>query len=152
MDDAYALKDRIKSKVDTIENSNQGVTQSSPDLKLLRWKALYYKYCRVLGFYNGNSMEKKERLRIVNDMFRIYISSFAIQENEITQVDVNNFEDVVLIAYEILRETRKYDFSVLNPINFYLISMLEFARSKNPNNRNFSILLVKLYDKIGCTT
>ena len=72
--------------------------------------------------------------------------------SEITPIDKKNFEDIVVIGYMILKESKVYNFSVLNPLNYFAIVMLEVARKNNPTNRDFNLILLKLYDKLGCTS
>lgn len=76
----------------------------------------------------------------------------AHSQSEITPIDQKNFEDIIVIAYIILRDSNVYDFSVLNPFNYFAIVMLETARKNNPMNRDFNIILLMLYDKLGCTS
>ena len=45
----------------------------------------------------------------------------------LSELDMKNAEDCVIIAVEVLYEVHMYDTTVFNPINFQLITMCEFA-------------------------
>jgi hypothetical protein len=62
---------------------------------------------------------------------------------------LRNLEDLLVIAVEILNETKWYEPSVLNPINFIQLSFLEFGLSKNPQNKTFIAWQIKIYAKLG---
>ena len=61
-------------------------------------------------------------------------------------------DDLVVIAVELLNEIKLYDSSVLNPINYMMISLLEYAVQQTKNPRSFLAWLLKLYDKLGMTS
>lgn len=82
----------------------------------------------------------------------MYYVDISTKENDLTPVDKQNFEDVLVIAYQLLTESKMYDFTVINPINFYAIVMMEYGYSQNPQNRDFQLILIKLYNKLGCTS
>ena len=42
-EDAFALRDYIKNKIANIEKTQYGIRLQVPDLKLIRWKACFYK-------------------------------------------------------------------------------------------------------------
>jgi len=42
-----------------------------------------------------------------------------------TDLDLKNAETTLMIAVEVLYEIKMYDFTVLNPINFMLLTILE---------------------------
>ena len=46
-----------------------------------------------------------------------------------TATDLKNAEDLLIMAVELCYETRLFDWTVLNPVNFTMISMLEHARA-----------------------
>lgn len=45
----------------------------------------------------------------------------------LTELDLRNAEDMVIIAIELLYEIKIYDFSVVNPVNYVIIAMCDFA-------------------------
>lgn len=105
----------------------------------------------MLNFYSSIT-DKKQRLKIVNEIFETYIQSCAHPPTELTNIDKQMFDDIIVIAYMILKESKVYDFTVLSPLNYYAINMVEIARKNNPTNRDFNLILIKLYDKLGCTS
>jgi hypothetical protein len=56
------------------------------------------------------------------------------------------------MSVELFNEIKQFDNTVLNPNNFMMISLLEFAVKRNPNNKSFAAWLLKLYSKLGLTT
>ena len=71
------------------------------------------------------------------------------KEDELNVVDLKNAEDILLIAIELQYETKLYDWSILNPINFNMISMLEFGCKYFPESEKIANWLIKLYVKLG---
>jgi hypothetical protein len=55
----------------------------------------------------------------------------------------------MLIAVEILHSIKIFEQSVLNPINFMKISILEYALKQSPSNNNIRLWMMKIYDKLG---
>jgi len=49
-------------------------------------------------------------------------------------------------------EIKLYDGSVLNPINFMIITIAEYAIKFSPDNNGIRILLLKAYAKLGLTS
>ena len=49
-------------------------------------------------------------------------------------MDKINAEDLMIIAVELLHESQMYDPTVLNPINFIMISILEHALPYYPGS------------------
>jgi len=150
-DDVFAFRDYFHEKILKLEKYHESSRSKIPDLKLVRWKACYFKLCKVLNLYSGIT-DKKQRLKIVNEIFETYLQAMVHSESEVTHIDKKNFEDIIVIAYIILKDSKLYDFTVLNPLNYYAIIMLEIARKNNPMNRDFNLILLKLYDKLGCST
>lgn len=58
----------------------------------------------------------------------------------------------MLIAVECLYEIKVYDYSILNPINFVIISMSEFALQYFPDSVPIHAMLIKMYSKLGFST
>ena len=71
---------------------------------------------------------------------------------ELTDVDKENLDDLIIVASELLYEIKVYEWSVLNPINFILISIVEYAIKQSPNNNSLRLQLLKVYDKLGLTS
>jgi hypothetical protein len=58
----------------------------------------------------------------------------------------------VIIATELLYSIKQYDWTVLNPINFMMISLLEYALVRAPQSNSIRVWLIKLYSKLGLTS
>ena len=69
-----------------------------------------------------------------------------------TENDRQNLDDIIIVAAELLYEVNIYEWSVLNPINFMLISVLELGLTKNPNNNSIKIWLMKILGKLGLSS
>lgn len=68
-----------------------------------------------------------------------------------TELDISNAEDLLVIAANILTEIKVYDGTVLNPYNFTAICMLEHGLPYNPESLRIKASLLKLYSKLGCS-
>ncbi|CAI2368685.1 unnamed protein product [Moneuplotes crassus] len=150
-EDSFAFRDFFKEKIEKFEKYNLTSRSIIPDIKLVRWKACFFKLCKTLNLY-GNLPDIKKRCEVVNEIFETYLQAMAQDPKHVTPVDKKNFEDIVVIAYILLKDSKIYDFSVLNPFNYYAIVMLEIARKNNPSNRDFNLILLELYDKLGCSS
>ena len=140
-----------RKKFKKFEKYHLSARSMVPEIKLVRWKACFFKLCKTLNFY-GNISDRKQRFKIVNEIFETYLQAMAQNPKNVTLVDKKNFNDIIVIAYLILKESNVYDFSVLNPFNYYAIVMLETARKNSPTNRDFNLILLELYDKLGCSS
>jgi hypothetical protein len=69
-----------------------------------------------------------------------------------SDIDRNNLDDLIIIASELLYEIKIYEWSVLNPVNYMMISMLELAVSKSPNNNSLRIWLMRILGKLGLSS
>lgn len=138
-------------------------------LKVLRWKFVQHKISRALGMYSV--MEDNEKLDLVNRIYSCFLqameyhplaqsssgvganhsqhaNNIQIQET-LSDLDRKNAEDMVHIALECLYEIKIYDYTVLNPINFQIISMCEFALQYLPESVPIYSMLIKMYAKLG---
>jgi len=59
---------------------------------------------------------------------------------------------MVHIALDCLYEIKIYDYTVLNPINFQIITMSEFALLYLPESVPIYSILIKMYAKLGLAT
>jgi len=50
-----------------------------------------------LNFYTGIS-DKKQRLKIVNEIFETYLQALSHSQADITSIDKQMFDDIVVIA------------------------------------------------------
>ena len=66
-----------------------------------------------------------------------------------SELDETNAEDLLIIAIEILYEVKMYDFTILNPINFQMICMIQHGLPYYPDSTRLFYWLTKLYSKLG---
>lgn len=59
---------------------------------------------------------------------------------------------MIIIAVELLMEIKVWEGSVLNPVNFMSISLLEYGLRKSPNNNTLRLLLMRITGKLGLTS
>jgi hypothetical protein len=67
----------------------------------------------------------------------------------LTELDIVNSEDLLIIAVSIMLEIKVFDSTVLNPYNFTAICMLEHGQPYYPDSIRIKSLLLKLYGKLG---
>lgn len=60
-------------------------------------------------------------------MFQLYVHGHAQPEADLTELDIKNLEDLIVIAVELLNDMKLFDASVLNPINYLMVVILEYA-------------------------
>jgi hypothetical protein len=70
----------------------------------------------------------------------------------LTDVDKDNLDDLVIVSIELLNEIKAFEPSVLNPINFMMLSILEYALKKSNNNNTLRLWLMKVEAKLGLST
>ena len=135
-------------------------------LRILRWRFVSYKVNRILGVDTLKSDDDK--LALVNQLFGCFLqvmeyhpqasSNAGVGLNHtqhvspaeaITELDRKNAEDILIIAVETLYEVKLYDFTVLNPINFMMICMLEHSLQYYPESVRICSWLLKIYSKLG---
>ena len=66
-----------------------------------------------------------------------------------TELDRKNAEDILIIAVSTLYEIKMYDYTVLNPVNFMMICMLEHSLQYYPESVRICSWLLKVYSKLG---
>jgi hypothetical protein len=72
--------------------------------------------------------------------------------DELNALDKVNAEDLILIAVDLLAEAKIYDETVLNPINYQMLVILEHAIAYFPNSERIKSWLIKAYSKLGLVT
>lgn len=82
----------------------------------------------------------------------LYIHGHAHGEADLTDLDLKNLDDLLVIAVELLHDLKAFDQSVFNPINFMQLSLIEFGLSKSPQNKTFLAWQVRIYSKLGLTS
>lgn len=58
--------------------------------------------------------------------------------------DKRNLDDLIIISVEILYTLKIYDWSVLNPINFQMIILLEMGLANSQSNNSIRLWLMKI--------
>lgn len=56
-----------------------------------------------------------------------YNTSLAASRSSLSELDILNAEEVLLIAVHVVEEIKVYDSAVLQPYNFAIVAMLEHA-------------------------
>lgn len=87
-------------------------------------------------------------MKLVNTITQTYLWAFG-NSDKLSDNDKSNLDDLIIIAAELLYSIKIYEWSVLNSINFILISLLELAVSKSPQNNTLRIWLMKILAKLG---
>lgn len=82
-------------------------------------------------------------------IFTLYVHGFAHKEEELTEFDNRSLEDLLTIAIEIMNDVKQYDPSVLNPITFMQLSLVNYGLERNPSNKTFLFWQAKIYGKLG---
>lgn len=118
-------------------------------MKLIRWRIVHFKIYRLLGTYSN--LEKEDKLKLVNTIIQTYLWAHGNTEN-LSDIDKINLDDLIIISVELLFEINQYEWSVLNPMNFMAISILEYGLKKSPTNGSIRIWLMKFYGKLGLTS
>lgn len=85
-------------------------------------------------------------------MFVTFVQCYAQKEEDITDIDYKNFEDIIVVAIELMHDVKMFDQSVLNPINFVQLQMLEYALTKCPGSKTLLAWQVKIQGKLGLTS
>jgi hypothetical protein len=66
-----------------------------------------------------------------------------------TEIDILNSEDILIIACSTIMQIKVYDGTVLNPHNFSALCMLEHGLLYFPESLRIKSMLLKLYGKLG---
>jgi hypothetical protein len=74
---------------------------------------------------------------------------YSGSEQQMTALDVNNSEDILVIALELLSNVKIWEKTVFSPVNFQLILMCEHALNFYPNSTRLYSWLTKAYAKLG---
>lgn len=147
--EATALKAFARQKLDVEEKDHEENEDKPPSIKLIRRRVVFFKLNKVLGTFSA--LEKKEKLKLINTIMQTYLWGQG-KGDQLTDMDKINLDGLVICAAELLQEIKVYEASVLNPINFMLIVMLEFALKRSPNNNTFRIWLMKIHSKLGLSS
>ncbi len=97
-------------------------------------------------------MDRQERLNLVNQIFNLYVQCYAQKEEELTAHDLRSFEDLLVIAVEVMNDVKVFDQSVLNPFNFIQLQLTQFGLAKSPESKSLLAWQAKIYGKLGLTS
>ena len=147
--ESHALRGFVRENLDQYEKKYDVKGDDAPSLMLLRWRTVYFKLNKLMGTYTH--LEKKDKLSLVNTIMQTYLWA-QNKQADLTDVDKENLDDLIIVAAELLYEIKVYEWSVLNPVNFILICIVEYAIKLSPNNNSLRIQLLKAYDKLGLTS
>ena len=153
------------------QNAEQEFSRKLASLKVLRWKFVQHKVSRVLGVYSEIT-DVNDKLDLVNRIYSCFLQAieyhpqasstgsgiglnhqhnqYQIQVTDfLSDLDRKNAEHMVIIAVECMYEIKIYQHTLFNPLNFQIISMLEFALQYFPQSISIYAWLVKMYAKLG---
>jgi hypothetical protein len=110
---------------------------------------VHFKLNKLLGSFKN--LENAEKFKLVNSIMQTYLWAHGSTE-ALTDNDRNNLDDLIVLASELLYDIKIYEWSVLNPVNFMIISMLELAVTKSPANVSLRIWLMRILGKLGLSS
>lgn len=143
------MRNFARERLDAEEAAYDDTLEDPPSLKLIRWRVVHFKLNKVLGSFS--QLEGQEKLKLVNTIMQTYLwahgNSDALGDN-----DKINLEDMIVVAAELLYEVKIYEWCVLNPINFMLVSMLELAIGRSPLNSTLRVWLMRILGKLGLSS
>lgn len=123
-EEAAALKAFDRSTLEDLESEFDPESEDPPNQKLIRWRIVHFKINKLLGSFTN--LENAEKFKLVNSIMQTYLWAHDSGES-ISDNDRNNLDDLIIIASELLYDIKIYEWSVLNPVNFMMTSMLELA-------------------------
>lgn len=147
--EAAALRGFVRKHLDEEEGKYVATQDAPPSINLIRWRLVFFKLNKLLGAFT--LLEKEEKLKLVNTIMQTYLWA-QNKGDQLSDVDHHCLGDLIIVAVEILMEIKLYDGSVLNPINFMIITIAEYAIKFSPDNNGIRILLLKAYAKLGLTS
>lgn len=147
--DIDVLRNLIRQKLESEEVAYANNTEKPPNIKMIRLRIVDFKLNKLTGsFFN---LDPQEKLKLVNTIVQTYLWAFG-SPTYLTENDRSSLDDIIIVAAELLYEVNIFEWSVLNPINFMLISILELALTKNPNNNSIKVWLMKILGKLGLSS
>ena len=105
-------------------------------MKVIRWKIVLFKLSKIIGMYEAIS-DRNERFSTVNNILILYVYGHAHNENDLSDLDLRNLDDLITICVEILHQAKLFDPSVLNPLNYMMLTLLAYGLQKSPSNPTF---------------
>lgn len=146
------------------------MTQTVP-LNVLRLKFIHHKLSRLLGIFaelgtvadiENKAVEIFTSFMQAMECHPAVLSTIGVALNHtshnasqnsnrttLSELDLANAEDTLLIAASLIVEIKVYEPTVLNPYNFSAICMLEHGLPYFPESLRIKQMLIKLYAKLG---
>ena len=87
----------------------------------------------------------------MNSIMQTYLWAHGSSE-ALSDHDRNNLDDLIIVASELLYDIKIYEWCVLNPVNFMMVSMLELAIQRSPTNTSLRIWLMRILGKMGLSS
>ena len=128
LNESHHLRTFVREKLDEEEAYYLNDPEQPPNAKLIRWRIVHFKLNKVLGAFDH--LDNKGKLELVNTIMQTYLWARGI----IKSLEFNdrvNLDDIIIVAAELLMTVKIWEWSVLNPINFQLLAMLEYALKKS---------------------
>mmetsp|Transcript_5018 Transcript_5018/g.7531 ORF Transcript_5018/g.7531 Transcript_5018/m.7531 type:complete len:235 (+) Transcript_5018:1087-1791(+) len=147
--EAAALRNHHRELLDKEEEEFDDEGEDAPKLKLIRMRMVHFKLNKILGSFAH--LDQGEKLKLVNTIIQTYLWANGYRQM-LNDSDRMNLDDVVVVAVELLHEIKIYERSVLNPINFMIISILEHAIKKSDHNATLRVWLMRTLSKLGLST
>ena len=126
--EAAIMRAKAREKLDAAEAAYDEEGEEPPSMTLIRWRIVHFKLNKVLGSFQH--LENGDKLKLVNTIMQTYLWAHG-SADQLTDNDRLNLDDMIIVAAELLYEINIYEWSVLNPINYMMISMLELAVSRS---------------------
>lgn len=149
VEEAAALKAFDRTTLEELESEFDPESEEPPNQKLIRWRIVHFKINKLLGSFKN--LENAEKFKLVNSIMQTYLwahgSGEALSDN-----DRNNLDDLIIVASELLYDIKIYEWCVLNPVNFMMVSMLELAIQRSPTNTSLRIWLMRILGKMGLSS
>ena len=151
--DAASIRASVKATLDEQEKKfsdqvvEEGEEEQPPQMSLLRQRIVHFKLEKLTGQYER--VDNFEKFNLVNRITQTYLWGHGVNKELLTVNDKRNLDDIIIIAVEVLYTLKIYDWSVLNPINFQMIVLLEMALGNSQSNNNIRLWLMKILQKLG---
>jgi hypothetical protein len=128
VNESHALRMFVRDKLDIEETNYLENDDAPPSINLIRWRIVHFKLNKVLGAFDH--LENQAKLELVNTIMQTYLFARGMFKS-LEFNDRVNLDDIIIVAAELLYEVKIWDWSVLNPVNFMLLSMLEYAMKRS---------------------
>lgn len=143
------LKNSLRDLLDKEEEAYDPTKDQPPNLNFIRLRFVHFKFNKIVGAFEN--IEVKDKLELVNSIMQTYLWSNG-KMLELNDVDKKSMDDIAIIAAEIMNGIKIYEWSILNPINYILLTILELAVKKSPKNVSLRFWMLKILNKLGLST